>query len=70
MAASTFTYRENRNGVPYEAIGYNCRHDNESSECPDEYCGPVGQHMLEWWNNLPSQWRDREVVRTRLINGQ
>jgi hypothetical protein len=68
---STFVYRVNRNGIPFEAIEYVCRHGHLSATCEvDEYCLPTGVILLEWWNNLPSQWRDREVVRSRMLNGQ
>lgn len=70
MQRGTFIYLENRQGVPWQATEYICQHGYMSQTCGvDPICAPVGQAMLIWWNNLPVQWRDREVVRTRMING-
>ena len=71
MQRGTFIYRENRHGVPWQAVEYICEHRYESQTCGvDPICGPVGQAMLLWWNSRPEQFKAREVVRTRMINGQ
>ena len=67
----TFTYVTNRDGVPWQASEYICRHGYESQTCSvgeNNMCPQVGQQMITWWNNLPKQMRDREVDRTRIIN--
>lgn len=69
-APHTFVYEVNRNGVPWRATEYICRHGYESATCGVEIgCPQVGEMMLDWWNDLPSQWRAREVVRTGMLNG-
>ena len=70
MQRGTFLYIYNRNGSPYQAREYICQHGYESQTCGVDFiCGPVGQSMINWWNSLPAQMREREVDRTRMING-
>ena len=69
-APHTFVYVENRDGVPYQASEYICQHGYESASCGvSRECPAVGQSMILWWNGLDKQMREREVDRTRLING-
>lgn len=69
QAPHTFLYDYNRNGIPWRANEYICPHGYESQTCGVDWtCAPVGLRMVSWLNNLPGQWRDRAVVRDRLIN--
>lgn len=71
MQRGTFLYVNNRNGVPWQAVGYICQHGYDSATCGvDPICAPVGESMITWWNGLPPQWAGREVVRSRMINGE
>ena len=67
----TFTYTLNRDGVPYRAEEYVCQHGYPSTACgvgDRNICPETGVLMVEWWNSLPKQMREREVDRTRILN--
>lgn len=69
MRRGTFITVENRNGRPWQAVGYVCRHEVSMAECRDCPDGPgVAQAMIDWWNNSFTQMQDRIVVRDRMIN--
>ena len=72
MERSTFAYRLNRHGVPYEAVAYFCEHGQNMSVCErgDAYHRQTGDAMIAWWNSQPVQFREREVDRSRIINGE
>lgn len=70
MRPDTFIYVTNRDGVPWQAAEFVCQHGYESQTCGvgiDNLCPQVGHQMIEWWNGLPKQWREREVVRSEII---
>lgn len=70
MERGTFEYQLNRNGVPWQATAYICEHGNNMADCEegDMWHRATGVIMVNWWNGLPSQMKEREVDRTRLIN--
>lgn len=72
MRPSTFLFLNNRDGVPYQAYEYICRHGYESQTCgvgTDNLCPEVGRIMVEWENSMFKQFRERLVVRNSLLGG-
>lgn len=70
MTPHTFITDENRNGRPWRATGYVCRHGVQMRFCPEEPDGAVVEEaMVAWWNESFTQMQDRLTVRDNILHG-